>query len=62
MCVVGRHAPAPGERVSVSILQEYGWDPGQVWTGTKNLAPPPHPHPPGFDLRTVHPAEDHYTD
>jgi len=31
----------------VSNVQEPGWAPGPVWTGTENLAPP------AFDFRTV---------
>jgi hypothetical protein len=31
-----RHAP---ERHPVPIVQEAGWAPGPVWTGTENLAP-----------------------
>jgi hypothetical protein len=34
----------------VPIVQEAGWDPGPVWTGAENLAPP------GFDPRTVQPV------
>jgi hypothetical protein len=51
-----RHAPAaiyPRERL---ILQEAGWAPGPVWTGTENVAPP------GFDPRTVQPVAIRYTD
>ena len=36
-----RHAPAsftPGKD-PVPIVQEAGWAPGPVWTGTENLAP-----------------------
>jgi hypothetical protein len=29
----------PRERAPISIVQEAGWDTGQVWTGAKNLAP-----------------------
>ena len=43
----------------VSILQEAGWAPGPVWTGTENLAPS---HPPGSDTRTVQPVASRYTD
>ena len=39
----------------VSIVQESGWVPGPVWTGTENL-------PPGFDPRTVQPVASRYTD
>jgi hypothetical protein len=28
----------PGERSSIPIVQEVGWDPGSVWMGAKNLA------------------------
>jgi len=57
--VVGgqRYSPAalpPGD--SLHILQEYVLTPQPVLTGTKNLDPPT-----GFDLPTVHPAEDHET-
>jgi hypothetical protein len=37
-----RHAPATftsEKRDPVPTVQEVGWDPGPVWTGTKNLAP-----------------------
>ena len=47
----------PGEE-PVPIVQEAGWAPGPVWTGVKNLAPPP----PGFDPCTVQPVESRYTD
>jgi hypothetical protein len=40
----------PRER-QVPIVQEAGWAPGPVWTGTENLAPSP-----GFDPRTVQPV------
>jgi len=39
----------------VPIVQEAGWDPGPVWTGAENLAPP------GFDPRTVQPIASRYT-
>jgi hypothetical protein len=39
----------------VPIVQEAGWDPGQVWT-VENLAPP------GFDSRTVQPVVSRYSD
>ena len=41
----------------VPIVQEAGWAPGPVWTGAENLAPPP-----GFDLLTVQPVANRYTD
>jgi len=46
----------PGEE-PVPILQEAGWAPEPVWTGAKNLAPPP-----GFDPRTVQTVASRYTD
>jgi len=39
----------------VTIVQEAGRDPGPVYTGAKNLAPPP-----GFDPRTVQPVASSY--
>ena len=39
-----------------SILQEAGWAPGPVWTGTENLVPT------GIRYRTVHPVVSRYTD
>ena len=42
---------------SVPFVQEAGWAPGSVWTGTENLAPPS-----GFDPRTVQPVANRYTD
>ena len=39
------------------IVWEAGWNPGPVWTGAENLAPPP----PGFDPRTVQSVASHYT-
>ena len=41
----------------VPIVQEAGWDPGPIWMGAENLAPPP-----GFDTRTVLPVASRYTD
>ena len=54
-----RHAPAARyhEKDPVPIVQEAGWAPGPVWTGTENLAPPP-----GFDPRTIQPVASRYTD
>ena len=43
----------PRERDRLSILQEAGWDPVQVWTGVKNLA---------SDPLTLHPLASRYTD
>jgi hypothetical protein len=40
----------------VLIVQEVGWAPGLVWTGTENLDPP------GFDPRAVQPVASRYTD
>ena len=36
-----RHAPTalPRKRDPVPTVQEAGWAPGPVWTGTENLAP-----------------------
>ena len=55
------HAAAafPPGKDPVPIVQDAGWTPGQVWTGAKNLAPPP---PLGFDPRTVQPVASGYTD
>jgi hypothetical protein len=39
----------------VPIVQEAEWDPGPVWKGAENLAPP------GFDPRTVQPVANRYT-
>jgi hypothetical protein len=39
----------------VPIVQEAGWNPGPVWTGVENLAPP------GFDPGTVQPVASRYT-
>ena len=41
---------------SVPILQEAGWAPGAVWTGSKNLVPT------GIWSRTVQPVVSRYTD
>ena len=41
----------------VLILWEAGWAPGPVWTGAENFVPLP-----GFDLRTVQPVANRYTD
>jgi len=41
----------------VPIVQEAGWAPGLVCTGTENLAPPP-----VLDPRTVQPVASSYTD
>ena len=54
--------PPPGRftpgKDRVPIVQEVGWAPGTVWTGAKNLAPPPT----GLDPRTVQRVASHYTD
>ena len=58
--VVVNATPRPldlGERDSLPIVHETWWAPGLVWTGAKNLAPPP-----GFDLRTVQAVASRYTD
>jgi len=34
-----RHAAVTPERDQVSIVQEAGWAPGQVWKGAQNLSP-----------------------
>jgi hypothetical protein len=44
------------ERDPVTIVQEAGWAPEPVWTGTENLAPK------GFDPRTVQPVASRHTD
>jgi hypothetical protein len=49
----GRFTPG---KEPVPIVQEAGCDPGPVWTGVENLAPP------RFDLRTVQPVASCYTD
>jgi hypothetical protein len=41
----------------VPIVQEAGWDPGPVWTGAENLAPPT-----GIRSRTVQPVAIRCTD
>jgi len=41
----------------VRTVQGAGWPPGPVWTGAKNLFPPP-----GFDPLTVQPVASRYTD
>ena len=53
-----RRAPAalPPEKEPVPIVQETGWAPGLVWTGSENFSPP------GFDPRTVQPVASRYTD
>jgi hypothetical protein len=53
-----RHAPAalyPGKD-PVPIVQEAGWAPGPVWTGTEN------PTSTVIDPRTVQPVASRYTD
>ena len=40
----------------ISIVQEAGWAPEPVWTGTDNLAPR------GFEPQTVQPVASPYTD
>jgi hypothetical protein len=50
-------AALPRETDPVPIVQEAGWAPGPVWTGAKNLAPPP-----GFDPWTVQPVASRYSD
>jgi hypothetical protein len=56
--------PRPGRftpgNYPVPIVQDAGWAPGWVWTGTENLAPPL--FPPEFDPRTVQPVASRYTD
>ena len=56
----GWPAPRPGRftpgKDPVLILQEAGWAPGPVWTGTENLAPT------GFDSRIFQPVASRYTD
>ena len=47
-----RHAAADLPPGNTRYPFEAGWAPGLVWTGAKNLAPPP----PGFDPRAVQPA------
>jgi len=51
-----RHAPAAlaPENDQVSIVQDAGWAPGLVWTGSENLPLS------GFDLLTVHPVASLY--
>jgi len=52
-----RHVPAalyPGKN-TVPIVQEAGWAPGSVWTGTEISTPQ------GFDPRTVQPVASRYT-
>ena len=39
MSVTPRPLFTPGKD-PVPIVQEAGWDPGPVWTGAENLAPP----------------------
>jgi hypothetical protein len=53
-----RHAPAAlhPRKVPVPIVQEVGWSPDPVWTGTENLASP------GFDPWNVQPVARRYTD
>jgi len=45
------------ERDSVPIIHAIWWAPGPVWTGAKNLAPPP-----GFDPRTAQAVASRYAD
>ena len=49
----GRSSPG---KDPVPIVQEAGWAPGPVWTGTENLAPT------GIRSRTVQPVASRYTD
>ena len=37
----------PRERDPVPAVQEAGWVPGPVWTGTENIVPPPEIRSPG---------------
>ena len=60
----GQSKPRPGcftlGKDQVPIIQEAGWVPRPVWTGTENLASPPM----GLDPRTVQPVASrctHYT-
>jgi hypothetical protein len=46
----------PPEKDPVPIVQEAGWAPGPVWTGTENLAPPL-----WFDPQTIQPVASRYT-
>ena len=43
-------------KVPVPTVYESVWDPGPIWTGAENFAPP------GFDPRTVQPVASRYTD
>ena len=43
----------------VPIVLQVAWVPGLVWTGAKNLPPPP---PQGFDPQIVQPIASRYTD
>ena len=55
----GQHqAPAtlPLGKDPVPIVQEAGWAPGPVWTGTENLAPT------GIQSQTIQPVASRYTD
>jgi hypothetical protein len=45
----------PWEGDPVPIVQEAGWAPGPVWTGTENSLPS------GFEPQTVQPVASHYT-
>jgi hypothetical protein len=52
-----RHTPAAlPERDPVAIVQEAGWTPGPVWTGSENLTPT------GIWSPDVQPVESGYTD
>ena len=52
-----RHAEADLPPWKTRYPFEAGWAPGLVWTGAKNLAPPP-----GFDPRAVQLVTSRYTD
>jgi len=55
-CSTPRPAALPAGRDPVPVVQEAGWAPGRVLTGTENLAPL------CFDPRTVQPVVSRYTD